>query len=151
MPGAHPGRWCCQRLRLGMVAAFLLAFSGLALLSQAMSQAGDPPFSPQTFAFFPSNDKLIVAATAPGADTQPLSVELLGADGKLVATGKRNGPRFELPADKAKADAYTLRVRQGQRRQDTPLKNALLASMSASGPVRRGERHIWSPCHGSEA
>src|SRR5262249_14443459 len=95
--------------------------------SQAMSQAGAPPFSPPTLACFPSNDKLIVAASAPGADAQPLSVELLGADGKLVATGKRNGPRFELAADKAKAETDTLRVRQGQRRHDTPLKNALLA------------------------
>src|SRR5215468_1493729 len=122
MPGTHPGRWSSQRLRLGMVAAFLLAFSGLALVSQAMSQAGTPPFSPQTLAFFPSNDQLIIAAT-PGADARPLSVELLGADGKLVATGKRNGPRFELAADKAKAETYTLRVRQGQRRHDTPLKD----------------------------
>src|SRR5438046_1751359 len=103
MPGAHPGR-CCQRLRLGLAAAVLLALAGLALLGQAMSQADAPPFSPRAIAFFPSNDKLFVAVTAPGAGKQPLSVELLGADGKRVSRGKQTGQRFELTADKAKAD-----------------------------------------------
>jgi hypothetical protein len=124
MRGAPAGNGCCQQLRLGTLAAFLLAVGGLALLSQALTQAGGPPFSPQAVAFFPNNEKLHVAVTAPG--DEPLSVELLGADGKRVANGKQAGPRFELSADKAKADTYTLRVRQGQRRQDIPLKNVLL-------------------------
>jgi hypothetical protein len=125
MPGAQPGRWCCQRLRLGLAVAGLLA--GLVLLGQALSQAEAPPFSPQALAFFPSKDKLVVAVTAPGADKQPLSVELLGADGKRVAAGKRVGPRFELRADPAKAETYTLRCRRGESRKDIPLKSVLLA------------------------
>src|SRR5262249_6359763 len=127
MPGTHPGRWSCQRLRLGMVAAFLLVFSGLALLSQAMSQAGAPPFSPRVVAYFPKDDKLTVAVWAPGVEARPVSVELLGADGKLIATGKRAGAAFELAADKTRAADSPLRIRKGELRKDFPLPATLLA------------------------
>src|SRR5262245_48345433 len=100
MPGAQPGRWCCQRLRLGLAAAGLLALAVLALLGHAMSQAEPPPFAPQALAFFPADDKLVVALTGPGSDREPLTVELIGPDGKRIARGKRSGPRFELAASK---------------------------------------------------
>ncbi len=125
MSGSNPGRWACQRLRLGMVAGFLLTVGGLALLSQALTRAGNPPFSPQAVAYFPSKDKLTVAISASG--TRPLRVELIGADGKLVATGKRAGAAYELAADKSKAAGYAVRVRQGERRKDFPLPGILLA------------------------
>jgi hypothetical protein len=110
-----------------MVAGSLLALCGLALLSQALTQAGAPPFSPGAVAYFPSNDKLTVAVRAPGVDARPMSVELIGADGKLVTKGKQVGSAFELAADKAKAAGYALRVRQGDRRKDFPLPSILLA------------------------
>jgi len=44
MPGAPPCcRWSCQRLRLGTLAAFLLALAGLASLSGVATQAGTFP------------------------------------------------------------------------------------------------------------
>jgi hypothetical protein len=107
-----------------MVAAFLLALGGLALLSQALTRAGAPPFSPRAVAFFPANDKLTVAVS--GSD-RPVSVELIGADGKVVSIGKRAGAHFELAAAKDKAAGYALRVRQGERRKDFPLPSILLA------------------------
>jgi hypothetical protein len=110
-----------------MVAGFLLALCGLALLSQALTQAGAPPFSPAAVAYFPSNDKLTVAVRPPGVDARPVSVELIGGDGKLISKGKRVGAAFELAADKTKAAGYALRVRQGERRKDFPLPSILLA------------------------
>src|SRR4051812_37788327 len=123
MPGAPHSRWSCQRLRLGTLAAFLLALGGLAFLGGVATRAGTPPFSPQVAAFFPSNDKLVVAVADAG--DKALRVELIGADGKLIAAADQKAAagaaRFELAANKAAADGLTLRCRVGAQRKDLPL------------------------------
>src|SRR3954466_11242650 len=114
MTRAHPTCCSCQRLRLGLVSALLLGVAAFVFFRQPSSQAGAPPFAPQTAAYFPSENKLLVAVALFNPQEKELAgkldVELL-ADGRVVASASRAvrqqdpaaGYRFELTASKAQA------------------------------------------------
>jgi 5-hydroxyisourate hydrolase-like protein (transthyretin family) len=139
MTGSRCTRWSSQRLRLGLVVSLLAGLGGLALVSQSQSQAEPAPFAPRTAAFFGDKNKLVVAVTLPNANDQELAgklqVELIGAAGKVLASASQAIPskegqagyRFELAADKAKAEGLSLHVRLGRQRFETPLAKVLLA------------------------
>src|SRR6266545_2888908 len=142
MTRTPPARWSFQRYRLGMVTALLLVGAGFVFLRQPSTEAGGPPFSPQTAAFFPSDKllegKLVLAVALSNPQEAELAgkldVELLGADGKVLAsTGQAVrqqdpalGYRFELTADKTKAADLTVRCRLAGRTFETPLSKILL-------------------------
>jgi 5-hydroxyisourate hydrolase-like protein (transthyretin family) len=125
-------------LRLGLVASLLLGLGGLALWSQSRGQAESAPFRPQTAAVFPAANKLVVGVTLTNADarelTGDLQVELVKDQDQTLAKAvqpvrqkeRLAGYRFELAADKAKADGLTLRVRLGGQRYEMPLAKVLL-------------------------
>src|SRR5690242_18830178 len=108
MPGNHPSRPALRRRRLGAVAALLAGLAGLALLGQASSRAGAPPFSQQSAAVFAGDNKLLLAVSLLNPQEKELAgrleVELLGPGGKVLAkagqavrqTAPAAGYRFEL-------------------------------------------------------
>src|SRR5437764_230324 len=71
-----------------MVAALLLALVGMVFLSQPSTQAGGQPFAPQTAAYFPADNRLLIAVALPTPQEKELAgkleVELLAA-GKVIA------------------------------------------------------------------
>ena len=138
MLGSRTSCWPSPRLRLGIVASLVVGLGGLAFVAQSSSPARTSPFAPQTAATFPSANKLLVAVSLTKAPDQELTgqlqVELLGADGKVVAQAEQAiqqkaalaGYRFEVPLEQAKAGGLTLRTRLGNQQVETPLAKVLL-------------------------
>src|SRR5262245_60732497 len=96
------------------------------------TEAGGPPFSPQTVAYFPADDKLVVAVTLENAGGEEvvgrLRVELLAPNDKVVAGDEKavrqkeatSVYRFELGAPRSKADSLTVRCRLNGRTFQAP-------------------------------
>ena len=127
----------------------------MTLIWQAVSEAGAPPFEPRVLAAF-KDKQFQVAVGLPAQDTKkytgPLIVELLGADGKMLAVVERDlenldplaNLRFDFAASKTDADKLRLRIAFGKRQADIALAKVLLGKAHETSVTAGTEFHAGS-------
>jgi 5-hydroxyisourate hydrolase-like protein (transthyretin family) len=134
MPRQRTKRWYFPWVPLSILAGVGIVVATLFFIKPPQAEAA----TPEPFAGFQTTDKLVLTVSLPPTDkrkiTGPLSVELVGPDGKVLAAEQRTveaspdktGHRFEFGSLKVPADKVTLRCTFDGQKVETPLTKILL-------------------------
>lgn len=131
--GSQWPRWAL--LSAGGLALLVGGYLWLGPLGKQTASGAEPSFKSHAYQ---TTDKLLVSVTVKhndeGSLKGTLQVELLDADGKVVASKEQKieqekssaAYRFELPAVKQALDKFTLRYGIGKHQSETPVSKVLL-------------------------